>query len=91
VVTSIDINESQLSLTFKGAEEPTHVHFVDVPGHLHFKKELNDKVDAAKSVIFVLDSKDKASQKDGAEILYDLINNLNFLSEEIPLLIVANK
>ena len=65
--------------------------FVDVPGHFCFKKAIQVESTGAKAIILLLDAKEKAKFGDAAEILYDLLGDIEVISEELPILVVCNK
>ena len=66
-VTSTESNESQGQVEVKipasstSNNEPTSkaVHLIDIPGHFHFKDKLQNTFEQSKSIIVVVDSKDK--------------------------------
>jgi signal recognition particle receptor subunit beta len=50
-----------------------------------------EKLDQAKSVVMMVDAKDKNTFKDAATTLYEVLNNVNALSDSLPLLVACNK
>ena len=63
----------------------------DIPGHYNFRSEITKNLQSAKAIVVLLDSKDKAKYAEAAEILYDVISNLDIISEQIPILVACNK
>jgi len=51
---------------------------------------LREAFDSAKTIIMVVDSKEKM-QSEAASILYELLNNVNALDDAIQVLIACNK
>ena len=72
-------------------EMKKHVQLVDIPGHFNFQSVLLEKLDQAKSVIMMVDSKDKNTFRDAATTLYEVLNNVDALSDGLPLLVACNK
>ena len=74
---------------------PTHEEFsiamTDIPGHYNFRSEINQKLQSAKVIIITLDSKDKSKYGEAAEILYDILGDLDVISERVPILVACNK
>jgi len=48
-------------------------------------------VEEAKAVVLVVDSKEKDRFGEAADILYEILNNINVLSERTPILVACNK
>ena len=65
--------------------------FVDVPGHFNFRKNVRLEASGAQAVILVLDAKEKTKYGEAAEILYDLLGDIDIISERIPILVACNK
>ena len=65
--------------------------FVDVPGHYNFKKTMQEESSGAKAVIVLLDSKDKSRFGEAAEVIYDLLGDIEIVSQEVPILVACNK
>ena len=66
------------------------VHLEDHPGHFNFRSQLMTSLDLAKTILVVVDSKEK-SQSEAANILYEVLNNVNALDDAIHILIACNK
>ena len=54
---------------------------VDVPGHFNFQKTVMVESSGAKAIILLLDSKDKGKFGRAATILYDLLSDIDLISE----------
>lgn len=64
---------------------------MDVPGHFNFRKTVEVEQSGAKAVIILLDAKEKTKFGEAAEILYDIIDDLDVISDQIPILVACNK
>jgi len=53
---------------------------VDVPGHFNFKKQIQIEASGAKAIIVLLDSKEKTKFGEAAEIVYDLLGDIEIVS-----------
>ena len=53
--------------------------FVDVPGHYNFRKTILIESTGAKAIIILLDAKDKSKFGEAAEILYDLLGDIEVI------------
>ena len=53
----------------------------DIPGHYNFRGEITQRLKSAKAIITVLDSKDKAKYGEAAEILYDILGDIDIISD----------
>ena len=65
--------------------------FVDVPGHFNFRKTVQVEATGAKAIVVVMDAADKKRFSEAAEILYDILGDIEVVSEEIPILVACNK
>jgi len=65
--------------------------FVDVPGHFNFKKQVQVEASGAKAIVLLLDAKEKSKFSEAAEILYDLLGDIETVSQGIPILVACNK
>ena len=63
----------------------------DIPGHYNFRSEITQKLQSAKVIIITLDSKDKSKYGEAAEILYDILGDIDVLSDRVPILVACNK
>ena len=63
----------------------------DIPGHYNFRSEITQKLKSAKAIIITLDSKDKSKYGEAAEILYDILGDIDVISDKVPILIACNK
>lgn len=80
------------SITGGDADSRNPITISDVPGHYNFKAKLQEKYLAeANSVIIVIDSKDKDKLAEAADILYDVINDIDLATAGVPILIACNK
>ena len=64
---------------------------IDIPGHFNFRSRISEIIETAKAILLVVDSKDKQKLPEAAEILYDILNNINVLENQTPILVVCNK
>ena len=55
--------------------------FIDVPGHFNFRKSILVESSGAKAIIVLLDSKDKTKFGEAAEILYDLLGDIEVIDQ----------
>jgi signal recognition particle receptor subunit beta len=78
-----------MPIALPGGEKVLNI--IDVPGHYHMMERLNEAIDDSKSIILMLDSKEKEKFREAAEILYEILNNLTVLSERTPIVIACNK
>ena len=74
-----------------GDDSSRNMDCVDIPGHFNFRERIQEVLQTAAGVILVVDSKDKPKLPEAAEILYDILNNNDVLSEKTPILIACNK
>ena len=63
----------------------------DIPGHFNFRSEITQKLPSAKAIVIILDSKDKAKYGEAAEILYDVLGDIDIISDEVPIFVACNK
>ena len=64
---------------------------VDVPGHYNFKTALQTEASGAKAIIVLLDSKEKNKFGEAAEVIYDLLSDIEIVDQQIPILVTCNK
>ena len=64
---------------------------IDIPGHFNFRDRIQEVLESARAMILVVDSKDRQKLPESAEILYDILNNINVLDSKTPILVVCNK
>lgn len=68
------------------------IECVDIPGHFNFRERIQEVANSdVQGFILVVDSKDRKKLAESAEILYDIINNLNVLDRKVPILVACNK
>lgn len=65
--------------------------FVDVPGHFNFRKSIQIEASGAKAIVVLLDAGDKLRFAEAAEILYDLLGDIEVISQEVPIMVACNK
>ena len=105
-VSSIDLNQTKENVEIKipvsvlGSEktpesdkefEEHKVAMTDIPGHYNFRGEITQNLKSAKAIITVLDSKDKDKFGEAAEILYDILGDIDIISDQVPILVACNK
>ena len=102
-VSSSEINETETSAQVKvparlvqsTPSESTYVNieakFVDIPGHFNFRKSILIESSGAKAIIVLLDAKDKTKFGEAAEILYDLLGDIEVIDQQVPILVACNK
>ena len=80
----LSADERESTPTEDGAEDtPASAYrsieakFVDVPGHFNFRKTIQVESTGAKAIILLLDAKEKAKFGEAAEILYDLLGDVD--------------
>jgi len=71
--------------------EEFSVAMTDIPGHYNFRSEITQKLASAKAIVIILDSKDKAKYGEAAEILYDVLGDIDIISDEVPIFVACNK
>lgn len=74
-----------------GDEDGLRVDCVDIPGHFNFRDRIQEILQTAAGIILVVDSKDRTKLPESAEILYDILNNIDVLDRKTPILIACNK
>ena len=86
-------NEAPQTDEGEGASAYTRVSakLVDVPGHFNFRKTIQHEATGAKAIIVLLDAKDKTKFGEAAEILYDILGDIDIISQEVPILVACNK
>ena len=62
-----------------------------MPGHYNFRKSIMVESTGAKAIIILLDAKDKSKFAEAADILYDLLSDIEVIDQEIPILVICNK
>lgn len=62
-----------------------------MPGHYNFKKTIQAESSGAKAIIVLLDAKEKSKFGEAAEVIYDLLGDIEIVSQEIPILVACNK
>lgn len=68
----------------------THT-FMDIPGHYNFRVTLKSSLKNASRVILVVDSKDKDKFNQAADILYDILSDIDTALARVPILVACNK
>ena len=74
-----------------GDDSNRHIDCVDIPGHFNFRERIQEVLETAAGVVLVVDSKDKQKLPEASEILYDILNNMDVLSNKTPILVACNK
>jgi small GTP-binding protein len=69
----------------------SQVDLIDIPGHFNFRSTINQSLDQAKAIILVLDSSEKDKFGEAADILYDVLGNIDIIGEQVPVLVACNK
>ena len=64
---------------------------VDIPGHYNFRRDVMDSARGAKAIVLMLDSRKRETFGEAAEILYDLLNDVDIIDDEVSILVVCNK
>ena len=64
---------------------------VDVPGHYNFRKTVQTEASGAKAIVLLLDAKEKTKFGEAGEILYDILGDIDTISEQVPILVACNK
>ena len=65
---------------------------LDIPGNLSFKSRLSNQfLPGAHAVIILVDSKDKEKISEAADILYDVINDIDLAMAGVPVMVACNK
>lgn len=54
---------------------------VDVPGHYNFRKSVQIEASGAKAIVLLIDAKDKSKFGEAGEILYDILGDIDIISE----------
>ena len=95
-VSSTEVNRTAdpmpLYTSTKGEnDEPKTLMIEDVPGHYNFRYQMNQALDSARTVIVLVDTKDKNSWPDAADVLYEILDNISALSDGIRVLVACNK
>ena len=90
-VSSLKINECSVQLESVSSGESKQVQVVDIPGHLHFKEDLISKAEEARTIVLMVDSKDRDSCKQAAEILYDVLSSIEVAAQKTPVVVACNK
>lgn len=68
------------------------IECLDIPGHYNFRERIQEVANSeVTGFILVVDSKDRTKLAESAEILYDIINNINILDRKVPILVACNK
>lgn len=62
-----------------------------MPGHYNFKTALQTEASGAKAIIVLLDSKEKNKFGEAAEVIYDLLSDIEIVDQQIPILVACNK
>ncbi|KAF3784957.1 Signal recognition particle receptor subunit beta [Nymphaea thermarum] len=93
-VTSMDPNEGTFTLHSeadrRGKVKP--VHIVDVPGHSRLRPNLDDFLQKAAGIVFVIDAVDfLLNMQAVAEYFYDILTKASVVERKTPVLIVCNK
>ena len=64
---------------------------MDIPGHFCFRDTIKESLPLAKALVIVLDSKDKERFSEAAEILYDVLSDVDLVTARVPVLVACNK
>lgn len=68
------------------------IPLTDVPGHYNFKAKLREQfLPGARAIVLVIDSKDKDRLAEAADILYDVVSDIDLATTGVPVLVVCNK
>ena len=62
-----------------------------MPGHYNFRKSILVESSGAKAIIVLLDAKEKSKFGEAAEILYDLLGDIEVIDQQVPILVACNK
>jgi small GTP-binding protein len=87
-VTSSEVNFASVKIGEDNSEE---IKLVDVPGHFNFRLKLKTFLPSTKKVILLVDSKAKDKLSQAADILYDVIGDIDLAMALVPILIACNK
>lgn len=80
------------NLKVDGQQVNQALEMVDIPGHFNFRERIQEVANSeVTAIVLVVDSKDRTKLSESAEILYDIINNLNILDRKVPILVACNK
>ena len=95
-VSSTEVNRTSGAMPLytavkKEDEEPKTFYIKDIPGHYNFRREMNDALDSARTVVCMCDTKDKNSWPEAADILYEILDNISALDAGIRVLVACNK
>lgn len=92
-VTSMEPNDDSFVLHSESVKDKQKlVHVVDVPGHLRLRSKLDEYLDHAAGLIFVVDALDFLPNiRATSEYLYDILTKASVVMQKIPILIVCNK
>ncbi|KAJ2794459.1 hypothetical protein H4R20_006218 [Coemansia guatemalensis] len=72
--------------------DETQAYLVDVPGHQKYRYDRDTQLQAARAVVFVVDSAAVSQDiRPTAETLYDVLANRNMQTSECPVLVLCNK
>ena len=87
------LNSQNQNQTEEGqsTNERVDAKFVDVPCHFHFRKSIQIEASGAKAIVVLLDAGDKIRFAEAAEILYDLLGDIEVISQEVPIMVACNK
>jgi len=74
-----------------GDKDGHMIDCIDIPGHYNFRERIQEVIETAAGMILVVDSKDTKKFNESAEILYDILNNIDVLDRKMPILVACNK
>lgn len=68
------------------------IQISDIPGHQNFKAKLAEQyLPGAQAILLIVDSKDKEKIAEAADILYDVVSDIDLEMAGVPVLVVCNK
>ncbi len=73
-------------------DQTKELEVVDVPGHYNYRQKVReDYLQHAKAIMIVIDSANKDSLSEAAELLFDCISDIEIQTDRVPILICCNK
>ena len=63
-----------------------------MPGHYNFKAKLREQfLPGARAIVLLVDAKDKDKIAETADIIYDVVSDIDLAMAGVPVLVVCNK
>lgn len=89
-VSSSSVSSGSYLLRATKSKNELYLTLTDIPGYPNFYATIKELIESSLGIIFVIDSK-IPNFAQGAEILFEIINDISYMKNNIPICIACNK